>query len=86
MEDILALIFIFGGGTTIALSFSPVGRALAARIRGDAAPAQPDAEFRAEVDLLRQEVVELQERLDFTERMLARPAPAERLPPGVPDR
>ncbi len=80
MEDILALIFIFGGGTAIALSFSPVGRALAARIRGDVGAVQLDPELRAEVDLLRRDVVELQERLDFAERMLAqRPDPA-RLP------
>ena len=34
MEDILAIILIFGGGTTIAISFSPVGKAIAERIRG----------------------------------------------------
>ncbi|MGH7516673.1 MAG: hypothetical protein ACREOC_04265 [Gemmatimonadales bacterium] len=86
MEDILALILIFGGGTTVALSFSPVGRALAARIRGAAGAVQPDPELRTEVDLLRQDVVELQERLDFAERLLARTEQAERLRPGVPDR
>jgi hypothetical protein len=80
VEDILALILIFGGGTAVALSFSPVGRALAARIRGDSQPASPDPELRAEVDLLRQDVVELQERLDFTERMLSQRADPARLP------
>jgi hypothetical protein len=80
MEDILALIFIFGGGTAVLLSFSPVGRAFAARIRKDVPPAEPDPELRTEVDLLRQDVAELQERVDFAERMLAqRPDPA-RLP------
>ena len=34
MEDIVALIMIFGGGATIAISFSPVGKAIADRIRG----------------------------------------------------
>src|SRR2546430_6671279 len=29
VEDILALVLIFGGGACIALSFSPIGRALA---------------------------------------------------------
>ena len=80
MEDILALILIFGGGTAVALSFSPVGRALAARIRGDSHSVSPDPELRAEVDLLRQDVVELQERLDFTERMLSQRADPARLP------
>jgi len=46
-------------------------------------PAGGDAELQAlreEVDLLRQEVGELQERADFTERLLARANDAERLP------
>ena len=42
MEDILAIILIFGGGTAIAISFSPIGRAIAERIRGKAAFADPD--------------------------------------------
>jgi hypothetical protein len=80
MEGILAIILIFGGGTAIMLSFSPVGRAFAARIRGDAPSGAADQELRAEVDQLRHDVAELQERLDFTERVLAqRPDPA-RLP------
>ncbi|HET8625571.1 MAG TPA: hypothetical protein VFM14_18565 [Gemmatimonadales bacterium] len=79
MEDILALILIFGGGTAVALSFSPVGRAVAARIRGETAKPQPDPELQAEVDLLRQDVTELQERLDFAERMLAQRPEAARL-------
>ena len=33
MEDILAIIFLFGGGTLVILSFSPLGKALAERIR-----------------------------------------------------
>jgi hypothetical protein len=77
MEGILAIILIFGGGTAIVLSFSPVGRAFAARIRGDAPAAAADPELRAEVDQLQHDVAELQERLDFTERVLAqRPDPA----------
>jgi hypothetical protein len=82
MEDIIFAIVIFGGGSAVLLSFSPVARAFAARIRGEARGPEPDPELRAEVDLLRQDVVELQERLDFAERMLARAEPAERLPPG----
>ena len=69
MESILAITFIFGGGTLFLLSVSPVGRALADRLRGHAPPlADPD--LVAEVDALRQEVAELHERVDFTERML----------------
>ena len=72
MEGILAIIFIFGGGTCFLLSISPVGKAIAERIRNKGAVAAADPELLAEVDALRQEVSELQERVDFTERLLAR--------------
>jgi hypothetical protein len=39
------------------------------------------AALRAEVDELRRELSEVQERVDFTERVLARPRDADR-PPG----
>ena len=42
MEDILALILIFGGGACIAMAFSPIGRAVADRIRGKSASAGGD--------------------------------------------
>jgi len=69
MEGLFAITFLFGGGTLILLSFSPVGRALAERIRGKAQPAQ-DPELLSEVDALRSEVAELHERVDFAERIL----------------
>jgi hypothetical protein len=69
MEDVLAVILIFGGGTLFLLSISPIGRALADRLRGRVEPAQ-DPELLAEVDALRQEVADLHERVDFTERVL----------------
>ena len=92
MEDILAIIFLFGGGVVVALGFSPVGRAVADRIRGK--HALPDIEdlraelteardaHGAELDQVRQEVAELAERLDFTERMLAQQREAPRVGPG----
>lgn len=82
MEDILAIVFLFGGGTAFLLAISPVGRAIADRIRhgGAVGATGVDAEKLREAHLavldevyaLRQEVGELQERLDFTERMLLR--------------
>jgi hypothetical protein len=69
MEGILAIVFIFGGGTLFLLSISPVGRALADRLRGNTGSAQ-DPELLNEVDALRQEVAELHERVDFAERIL----------------
>jgi hypothetical protein len=44
---------------------------LAERIRSKGAVATRDHELLAEVDALRQEVSELHERMDFTERLLA---------------
>lgn len=70
MEGLFAITFLFGGGTLFLLSISPVGRALADRLRGKVAVPDPDPELLAEVDALRQEVAELHERVDFTERML----------------
>jgi hypothetical protein len=93
MEDILAIIFIFGGMTVVGLGFSPIGRALAERIRGKTA--LPGAEeLRAElgeqqealveeVRLVRREVAELAERLDYAERMLAQSKAAQRLGSGT---
>lgn len=70
MEDILAIIMFGGGGAMFLLAISPVGRAIADRIRR-AAPADIEAEVYAELDGLRAEVSELQERVDFAERLLA---------------
>jgi hypothetical protein len=69
MESLFAITFIFGGGTLFLLSISPVGKALADRLRGHAPP-MADPELLAEVDALRQEVAELHERVDFAERIL----------------
>ena len=79
MEGILAIIFMFGGGTAFLLSISPVGRAFAERIRNQGA-SRPDPELLAEVEALRQEVAELHERVDFAERLLAQRQEVGRLP------
>jgi hypothetical protein len=71
MEDILAIVFLFGGSALVGLAFSPVGRALADRIRGKTAGAAPDPQVYEELDQLRHDMTELQERVDFAERMLA---------------
>lgn len=82
MEGVVAIIFIFGGLTLFGLSMSPVGRALAERIRGGPL-AQRDPEILAELDDIRADVAELHERVDFTERMLARQNEPEQLPGGA---
>lgn len=91
MEDILAIVFLFGGGTIAAIAFSPIGRAIADRIRGKGGGTGLDAlsgevsahreETAAELQMLRELVSELAERLDFAERMLSKQKEAERLAP-----
>ena len=71
MENILAIILIFGGGTAIAISFSPIGKAIAERIRGRDLHSDPDPALLAEMDEMRVQLSELQERMDFSERLLA---------------
>ncbi|MCC7131873.1 MAG: hypothetical protein SFV24_21710 [Gemmatimonadales bacterium] len=76
MEEVLAIIFLFGGGAATLIAYSPIGKAFAARIRGEtpqslAALQGTDPAVLEELDRLRQELAEVQERLDFTERMLA---------------
>jgi len=92
MEDILAVILIFGGGTLVALAMSPIGRAIGARISGQGVSGSSDEvkslresqeTLAAELDNARQDIAELQERLDFTERMLARRRDDSALPPKV---
>jgi hypothetical protein len=72
MEDIIAIVMVFGTGIVGLIAFSPIGRAIAQRIRGPAElPSQEMDELRDQVAGLSQQVSELAERQDFTERMLA---------------
>jgi hypothetical protein len=80
LTGILAVTLIFGGATAVFLANSQIGRAVADRIRGDRDPtgvgARGDDEqldqLIEEVETLRSELTDVQERLDFTERLLAR--------------
>jgi hypothetical protein len=71
MEGILAITLIFGGGTAFLLSISPIGKAIAERIRSRGAVPMHDPELLSELDSLRRDVSELQERVDFAERLLS---------------
>ncbi len=83
MEGVLAIFFIFGGGTAFLLAISPVGKAIADRIRGRG-PADIDGEVYQELDDLRAEVAELHERMDFAERLLADKRERDQLTEGTP--
>ena len=74
-----------GGFFAWMISLSPMGKAYAERMRhrtkheGETGDSE---ELRVTVEELRREVAELAERVDFTERLLAKQQPAEKLPPG----
>ena len=81
-------------GTVFVLR-GPVGKALGQWIAGWShteakwieghygAPGVEVAELRVEVEELRHQLTDVQERLDFAERLLARQRDAERLRPGA---
>ncbi len=60
----------------------PIGDALAERIRGQARAAD-DQPLAAEVESLRGRLAEVEERLDFAERLLAQAREAEQLHGGA---
>ena len=83
MEGVLAITFIFGGGTLFLLSVSPIGKAYAERIRAKTHElAPPDPQVLAELDELRGQLSELHERVDFAERLLAERREDQQLPPA----
>jgi hypothetical protein len=82
MEGVLAILLIFGGGAAAILAYSPVGKAIGDRIRGHTAHGGPDPDTLNELESLRQDVTELQERVDFAERLLAQSREAGRIGGG----
>ncbi len=83
MEGVFAVVFMFGGAVLIGFSFTPLGRAVADRIRHGPTPhgTEPDPAVYEELDRVRQELAELHERVDFTERLLADRESAKELRP-----
>ena len=89
-ESILAITFIFGGGSLFLMAISPIGKAIAERIKsrgavgGDELRSELAAHREAlaeELEAVRREVAELAERVDFAERLLAKQREGERLAP-----
>lgn len=64
---------------------SPIGDALAERLRGDATPHRLDDAVLAELDDVRARMAELEERLDFSERLMAQNGEPARLAAPVRD-
>jgi hypothetical protein len=88
-QDATGLLIV--AGTIIALArglskifHGPIGAALAERIRGGhGAGETEDSALAVEVDQLRGRLAEVEERLDFAERLLARAREADQLPRGA---
>ncbi|HEY2805081.1 MAG TPA: hypothetical protein VGI92_04405 [Gemmatimonadales bacterium] len=85
MEDILAIIMIFGTGMVGIVAFSPIGRAIAERLRGkhaEVAPSEEIDELRSHLQSKQEQLSELAERQDFAERLLAQQREKTALPPA----
>lgn len=81
--------FLAIGAAAVALLFGPIGSAVARRIVGRSEPDDAHAEIEEirarvtdEVDDLRNRLAEVEERLDFAERLLAHGRQADQLPAG----
>ena len=86
LNDLAAVVLLLGAGLIVAALLWPLIRAFARRIEGGAV----GAEIQAEVEGLRERVrqleevparmAELEERVDFTERIVAKSSEPDRLP------
>lgn len=75
-------IWISMAGCAWLISKGAIGDAIAARLRGDAGAAELSHDTLAELEDLRTQVAELQERQDFTERLLSQQREERGLPAG----
>ncbi len=79
--EFILIMSIVGSSVALVFFFAvPLRRAWMRKIEGAAPPADP--EVLGELDHLRARVGELEERLDFAERLLARQRSAGELQPG----
>lgn len=89
-EMILAVLGIILGFIVVVKIFAPLTRALVRKLEGKAAPPELQAEVDqlrdqiAEVEPLRHRVLELEERVEFAERLLAQRKDQDLLPRGGP--
>jgi predicted dinucleotide-binding enzyme len=86
LEPLIPIALFFSVAAVVVLR-GPLGRAIGERIAGRAdevtAGSAREAEaLRAEVEQLHDRLTDLEERVDFTERVLARSREQSELPPG----
>ena len=82
--------FLAIGAAAAGLFFGPIGSAIAQRLSGRRGALDSGAQVEdlgervtAEMDDLRHRLAEVEERLDFAERLLTQDAPANQLPRGA---
>ena len=81
LTDLVAVFFVFGGGFWV---LRPIVQAVSKRISAGKAPAADPAvidQLQDEIRHVREEVSELAERVDFTERALAQQRDKQRIAP-----
>jgi hypothetical protein len=87
VEDIIAIIMVFGTAMVGVVAFSPIGKAIAERLRhrpGEpVVPVEEIDELRDQLAGLREQVSELAERQDFAERLLSQARERGALGPGA---
>jgi hypothetical protein len=76
MVDALVISLVVVAVAAVKIARGPFGEAMADRLRG-AAP--PDPGLQAELDAVKARLAEVEERLDFAERLLAQAEQPERL-------
>lgn len=84
-DPFIVPVVLFISIAAIVIMRGPFGRALADRMAGRHLQApSPDAErLAAEVDELRRRLADVEERLDFAERVIARDRERQRIEPGA---
>ena len=76
-NDVLVILVAIVAIVAVKLFRGPLGHAIADRLRGSA---PPDPAMVEELEALKGRLAEVEERLDFAERLLAKTEQAERLP------
>ena len=85
LEDLAAVVLLLGVGLMLAALVWPLIKAIARRIEGGAAGAEMQAELEGLRERVRQleemqpRMLELEERVDFTERIVAKTREPDRL-------
>ncbi len=80
-EEFLVVMTLLLSGIALVFTFAiPLRKALVRKIEGR--QPGPDPQLVEDVDQLRERMLELEERLDFTERLLAQQRDVAGLPPG----